>query len=181
MTIPVFLSSPKCHLQSQELFLSKVEEQLREMGLEPRTLGRSDYDMDAPMTAIRRLMAGSCGLITLAFRRSYIEKGEDRPDSDKGEQSSSMSDQWLTSPYCQIEPAMAYQIGLPILIWREKGVRSDGVLDRGALGLSMPEFDVSRGDEHLNGEEWGQPFRLWCGRVLSVYERRGLAPVQWTA
>jgi len=36
-------------------------------GLEPRTLGVTDYDMDAPLKAIRRLMLESNGLITIAL------------------------------------------------------------------------------------------------------------------
>jgi len=41
-------------------------------GLEPRTLGVTDYDMDAPLKAIRRLMLESNGLITIAFKRALI-------------------------------------------------------------------------------------------------------------
>ena len=37
---------------------------------------------------------------------------------------------------------MAYQLGLPILIFRQKGVIDDGILERGVVGLYMPEFDL---------------------------------------
>ncbi len=63
--IPVFLSTPRCFLQRQEDFLNRVEQQLLNSGLDPRTLGRTDYDMDAPLEGIRRLMVGSCGVLTL--------------------------------------------------------------------------------------------------------------------
>ena len=53
-----------------------------------------------------------------------------------------LKDVWLTSPWSQIEPAMAYQIGLPVLILREKGVIDEGILERGVLGLYMPQFDL---------------------------------------
>ena len=179
MRIPIFLSTPKCHLAAQEAFLAKVEEALKLAGLEPRPLGRSDYDMDAPLTAIRRLMMTSCGILTLAFRRTYIEAGVDRPKADLGELEARRDGTWLTSPYCQIEPAMAFQIGLPALIWRETGVAADGLLDRGAMGLSMPEFDISKPDEYLQSDEWSQPFRSWVARVHGVYERRGTPPALW--
>lgn len=179
MRIPIFLSTPKCYLSAQALFLDTVEQELRQAGLEPRTLGRSDYDMDAPLTAIRRLMNSSCGLITLAFRRTYIEAGSDRPRSDMGEPETKRDGTWITSAYCQIEPAMAYQIGLPVMIWRENGVAADGVLDRGAMGLSLPEFDVSQPELSLQRDEWAQPFRSWVARVHAVYERRGAPPALW--
>ncbi|WP_237748721.1 hypothetical protein [Streptococcus mutans] len=48
----------------------------------PRTLGITDYDMNAPLTAIRRLMIESNGIITIAFRRNLIRDGISKPDSD---------------------------------------------------------------------------------------------------
>ena len=66
--------------------------------------------------------------IAIAFRRSLIVKGTGKPDSDIGENAYDLTNQWLTSPYCQIEPAMAFQLGLPVLIIREKGVVEEGIL-----------------------------------------------------
>ena len=108
----------------------------RERQLEPRTLGVTDYDMDAPLTAIRRLMLESNGMVTIAFRRSLIKQGIGKPGSDINEEQYDMSNAWLTSPYCQIEPAMAFQLGLPppVLILREKGVIAEGILEKVFLG-----------------------------------------------
>ena len=61
MRISVFLSYPKPHLKKQQSFINKLEEYLIMRGLEPRTLGVTDYDMDAPLKAIRRLMLESKG------------------------------------------------------------------------------------------------------------------------
>jgi hypothetical protein len=173
---PVFLSCPKPFMKSQEEFLVSVEEQLRANDLEPRTLGRSDYDMDAPLEGIRRLMVGCCGLIALTFRRTFIEKGTERLGSDNGGSEVSRDGSWLTSPYCHIEPAMAFQIGLPLLLWRESGVLADGALDRGAMGASMPEFDLTGSTPDLDHASWRQPFRIWMSRVEAVYRNRGAPP-----
>ena len=164
--VPVFISAPNSFLKRQESFTKGVEKALEENDLRPGTLGRSDYDPSAPLDAIRRLMNGSCGLICIAFRRTYIEKGVDRPNSDVGEASKSRDDSWLTSPYCQIEPAMAYQIGLPILLWREVGVVSDGLFD-----LSQPP--------NLKNDKWRQPLSVWINQVRNVYRNRGAPPGHW--
>ena len=66
MGVPVFLSYPKPHTNAQEAFVRRVSDGLRDRGLEPKTLGVTEYDMDAPLTAIRRLMLESNGLITIA-------------------------------------------------------------------------------------------------------------------
>jgi hypothetical protein len=175
--IPVFLSCPKPHMRSQKLFLEAVEQKLSERNFESRTLGRNDYDMDAPLEGIRRLMVGSCGLVALCFRRTYIDSATERRNADLATASErQFGDAWLTSPYCQIEPAMAFQLGLPMLIWREKGVIADGVLDRGALGISMPEFDLDGDLPDLNVAEWQQPMEDWICRARSVFRRRGTPP-----
>ncbi len=176
--IPVFVSAPKSFLKRQENFLKVVERALTANDLRPSTLGRSEYDLSAPLEAIRRLMNGSCGLICLGFRRTYIEKGVDRPKSDTGETETTKNDSWLTSPYCHIEPAMAYQIGIPVLLWREAGVADDGVFDRGAAGLSMPQFDLEK-PPNLKTDRWGQPLREWIDQVREVYRNRGSPPRQW--
>lgn len=58
---------------------------MQEREIQPRTLGVTDYDMDAPLTAIRRLMLESNGLVTIAFKRSLIRDGIGKPQSDIGE------------------------------------------------------------------------------------------------
>ena len=64
----VFLSYPKPYLEKQKQFIEKVVSYLENRGLQPRTLGVTDYDMDAPLTAIRRLLLESNGLIAIAYR-----------------------------------------------------------------------------------------------------------------
>ena len=68
MSHSIFLSYPRPYLKRQEEFIGRVIDYLRERQLEPRTLGVTDYDMDAPLTAIRRLMLESNGMVTIAFR-----------------------------------------------------------------------------------------------------------------
>lgn len=81
----IFLSYPKPHLQKQANFIEKISQYLKGRGLNPRTLGVTDYDMDAPLVAIRRLMLESDGLITVAFRRSIVTSGTGKPENDLGE------------------------------------------------------------------------------------------------
>lgn len=75
MNSPIFLSYPKPYLKRQKEFIEKITRYLEGEGLQPRTLGVTDYDVNAPLGAIRRLMLESNGLITIAFRRSLIKTG----------------------------------------------------------------------------------------------------------
>src|SRR3954452_1425225 len=130
MKISVFMSYPKPCFKKQQAFVQHVCDYLETRGLSPRTLGVTDYDMDAPLTAIRRLMLEANGLITVAFRRTYVEKGTARLRSDiETLEQQSIDGKWLTTPWPHIETAMGYQLGLPVLILREKGVLADGILE----------------------------------------------------
>lgn len=175
MSSSIFLSYPKPFLKKQEIFIKKLAKYLQKRGLEPRTLGVTDYDMDAPLTSIRRLMLESNGLVTIAFRRSFIKDGIGKPQSDIGDKEYDLSNKWLTSPYCQIEPAMAYQLGLPILILREKGVIAEGILEKGVTGMYMPTFDLENNlDEFFRSEEFIQIINKWEGCVRRVVENKGI-------
>lgn len=178
MPISVFLSYPKPHMAVQERFIDELSTYLRGRGLEPRTLGVTEYDMDAPLKAIRRLMLESNGLITIALRRLWVESGVAKRHADSsGASERVVKDQWFTSPYCQIEPAMAYQLGLPILILREAGVAEEGLLERGVVGLYMPEFSLDVDPlAYFRSSEWRAVIGKWEGYVRAVVEAKGRPP-----
>jgi hypothetical protein len=175
MSISVFLSYPKPCFKKQEEFVAGVRAYLTARGFSPRTLGVTDYDMDAPLAAIRRLMLEANGLITVAFRRTFVEKGTARLRTDvESLKETNIDGTWLTTPWAHIEPAMAYQLGLPILLLRESGVLADGILERGVVGLYMPEFDLDQPVEaYFSSREWSGIIGKWEGYVRSVVERKG--------
>ena len=72
---------------------------------------------------------------------------------------------------------MAFQIGLPVLIIREKGVLADGVLEKGVIGTYMPEFDLDKPTtSYLTSKEWEQIIQKWEGHVSQVIEFKGNPP-----
>lgn len=170
----IFLSYPRPFNADQENFIKDLSAYLSTRGMEPRTLGVTDYDVDALLKAIRRLMLESNGLITVAFRRTLVHSAEAKPGTAEA---FAIQDKWLTSPYAHIEPAMAFQIGLPILILRESGVIADGILEKGVVGTYMPEFDLSKASaSYLQSPELSQIIGKWEGYVASVIESRGNPP-----
>lgn len=173
----VFLSYSRPINAEQRSFVEAVTLQLQQRGFEPRTLGVTDYDMDAPLKAIRRLMLECNGLLVLAFRRLQVERGTSRPgDTD----AMPLDQRWLSSPYAQIEPVMAFDLGLPVLLAREQGVLAEGVLERGVLGTHTPDFDLSLpASAYLDAPEWQQGLQRWEGFVGRVIEAKGEPPTRY--
>jgi hypothetical protein len=178
MPISIFLSRSQPINKEQKDFIDKLCSWLKNRGFTPRTLGVSDYSTAAPLEAIRSLMSETNGLLCIAFRRTHIATGTRIVRVGKEFESKAMNDQWLTSPWTQIEPAMAYQIGLPILILRESGVLDDGVLEKGIVGLYMPEFDLTTLDEdhYLDSQEWAGVSVGWEQQVRNVVTNKGKPP-----
>jgi hypothetical protein len=175
--ISVFLSYPKPWRADQDAFVARVQDYLEDRGLAPRTLGITDYDMDAPLKAIRRLMLESNGLVTLAFARTHVTHGVmKRRGPDHTSRDGELHDVWMTTPWAHIEPAMAYQLGLPVLIIREAGVIADGVLEQGVLGTYMPEVDLNAQDDYFESEAWRHVIGKWEGYVRAVVETKGNPP-----
>ncbi|HTA98138.1 MAG TPA: hypothetical protein VK730_10915 [Solirubrobacteraceae bacterium] len=151
---------------------------MKQRGLEPRTLGITDYDTDTPLKAIRRLMLESNGLVTVATARIHVDRATAMLRTVDGVlREEPLVDCWLTTPWAHIEAAMAYQLGLPILIFREEAVLADGLLEKGIVGLSMPAIDVEGDlDAYFASAAWTQPLGQWEGRVRRVIERKGEPP-----
>lgn len=74
MRIPVFLSHPTPYNTKQKEFIEKLKNILKDRGLEPRTLGVTDYNMTAPLTTIRRLMLESNGVLCVALKGIILKR-----------------------------------------------------------------------------------------------------------
>ena len=177
MSIPIFLSYPKPHMTGQQKFIEAVQEYLKERGMEGRTLGQNEYDMSAPLTAVRRMMLESNGALVVAFRRYWIEEGEENHKTDikPTRKRRNVSGTWMTSEWCHMESAMAFQLALPLLVLREEGVLANGVLQHGVTGTYMPEFNLKMPiKKYFASQEWKQLMAQWEGDVQGVRKSKGI-------
>lgn len=173
----IFFSYPTPWATEQEEIIARVCAYLEQRGFEPRTLGVTDYDMDAPLHAVRRLMLECNGLVTIALRRTHVIEGvKKHPSETDASIDVSLDDRWLTTPWPHIEAAMAFQLGLPILVFREQGVVADGVLEQGVVGTYMPEIPSGNMGDYFSSPQWTQPMGQWEGRVRRVIEQKGRPP-----
>jgi hypothetical protein len=179
MGVHIFLSRAAPHTQAQERFLTDLRKTLRTRDLEPRTVGDTDFGA-RPLEEIRGVMMECNGLLSVAFRRLIIRNGEDRPGNQLAARIAPVDpNTWLTTPYCHLEAAMAFQLGIPILVIVEKGVRQEGALEPGVLVMEPPEFDTDPPPGSVNffdRPKWRQLFATWEGHVREVVRTKRRPP-----
>jgi len=84
-----------------------------------------DWDYKNPLRGLRRAMSDCSGAIVVAYARYHFPNGEElRADGVR-----SLTDVIFPTAWNQIEAAMAYERGLPLLVLAQSGLRADAVLE----------------------------------------------------
>lgn len=125
----VFVSVGGTANDAQEAFVLAVERRLRAEGLVPHTVGRNTFSNDAPLKTVIELLDNCVGTVVIALERSYFPSGLDKRGGPK---EATLSDVRLPTPWNQIEAAMAFSRGHPLMVIVEHGLKSEGLLERGS-------------------------------------------------
>lgn len=156
----VFVSVGEVFAEHQETFVHAVEERLRSEGLIPHTVGRNTFGADAPLKTITELMRTCTGVVVIALERCYIVSGSERRGGDN---ETRLADVKLATPWNQVEAAMAYSRGLPLMVIVEVGVKNEGLLARGYdwyVQVVKPEPAA------LNSSEFNGVLASWKQKVV---------------
>ena len=124
----VFVSVGTTSNDRQEAFVRAVEDRLRSEGLEPHSVGRNTFSSDAPLKTITKLLKTCAGVVVIALERKYFPAGTEKRG---GSAEKLLAETCLPTPWNQIEAAMAYTMGRPLLVIVEDGLRCEGLLERG--------------------------------------------------
>jgi hypothetical protein len=166
MPVDVFLSVGRTSTPEQEEFVAAVERCLLEQGLQPHTLGRTDWSSAQPLNAIQELMQSCSGVAVIAFERLHIANGVDLAGSD-GDRD--ISDTGLPTIWNQIEATMAHTSGLPLLVFVEQGLRSEGLLEP-RYDWMVQRVDLDPGTLRTN--PCLGMVKDWTKRVLDFHEHK---------
>ena len=126
--LDIFVSVGGTANERQEKFVLAVEERLRSEGLSPHTVGRNTFSAGAPLKTVTELIDKCSGSVVIALERSHFETGLEKRGGPK---ESTLNNVKLPTPWNQIEAALSYARGLPLLVIVESGVRNEGLLEHG--------------------------------------------------
>lgn len=163
--IPVFVSCPTLLNDEQKNYSEFVNSLLSDFGLERRALGLSDYPVENPLKEIYVLAKHCAGGLILGFEQSRVEKGIIKRGTDKEKLISEPYS--LPTPWNDIEAGILFALRLPILIFKEQGVKG-GIFDFGSSEYFINELprDISSEDAK---QIIRQVFSKWAGKVIETY------------
>ncbi|MGA9768357.1 MAG: hypothetical protein WBV94_04900 [Blastocatellia bacterium] len=166
MSINIFLSVGRTFTQKQENFVQSIERCLQVNGLIPQTVGRNYIKNQQPLKSVKECMDECAGTVILAFERVYIQNGIEKRGSATPK---TITDANLPTVWNQIEAAMAYVLGQPILVLVENGLKSEGLLE---TGYDWYVKWVNLDDSPLNDPEFNGIFADWKRHVEEFHSKR---------
>lgn len=180
--IPVFLSHPTSNTINnlQIEFLLRLIKELKKELLFPRTLPNTEQYPESTMTSIRRMIYSSYGMVTLNLERKKVKvidtNGATIYQNDIGQE------YWTGSYFSFIEPAMAYQYGLPQLFITESLDTNQDVFESGGIiPFRVLVWDSSKGiDYFFSSIEWKEMLQNWAAEVRNGYYLKTLPPFEYT-
>lgn len=134
-SMDIFLSRPTWIDRTFEAGLGAFMTRLADAGLTPRTLGKSDYPIAAPLDEVLEIMSECRGAIILGYPQIEISVGTLKATPLP-------SPTTLGTEWNQIEAALAYARKMPLLIVHHIGV-GRGVFDRGVLSGFIYSSDLT--------------------------------------
>lgn len=168
MSLKVFLSVGRTFTQEQEDFVTALEEYMQSQGVTPQTVGRTYFSSQQPLKAVAELMGECAGTVVLAFERTQILQAVEKRGS-KDERS--YLDVKLPTVWNQIEAAMAYGKGHPLLVIIEEGLKEEGLLERG-YDWYVKQVNLRR--EALYEREFMGVFQDWISRVKAYAQKKSV-------
>lgn len=155
----VFISIGRPFHEEQNLFLASLMELLRQNDLDPRVINKTDYPTGNPLTDISRIMKECCGTIVVAYERTYYYSGIEKRASEEEKRVDEIK---YTTPWNQIEAAMAYVLGMPILVLLEANVKEEGLLEE-KYDWYVERVDIK--ESFLLKKSVRPRIEAWCKKV----------------
>jgi hypothetical protein len=126
MNPKVYISIGSAASSTQRKAADAIFRSLETAGLSPRQMERNEWTAEQPLRGIKRVIEQCDGIVVIAFRRYQFPSGTERQKDGSEKQLDNVR---MTTVWNQIEAAMGYTRGLPLLVIAEDGVLDDGLLE----------------------------------------------------
>lgn len=148
--IPIYISHATPHTLQQQYFLQAVKDFFAQYDMVCGNIYVSDTDY--LMDVIKEKIKGCYGIVIVAYERKYIQSAVNKNGANiPGVVSEKLNGVSETTPFIHIETAMAMAYDLPVILFKEKGLFSEGVLLSSYHEIISMDFDMN--DRHFFTKE----------------------------
>lgn len=117
-------------------------------------------------------MKNCYGLIALAYERRLVINAINKNGADlPGMNESRIEEKKETTPYIQIETAIALAFDLPVLVMKENNLIEEGVLEPYCAGITGPSFDIDD-ESFFESKQFEEAMDAFALEVKQTYINR---------
>jgi hypothetical protein len=129
MKLRVFLSVGATYTKAQEAFVAAFERLLADSHCERLVVGRDCLAARQPILQARDLLWKADAVVVLAFTRFVVASAVEKPGADRAKhKATAIQDVRYPTVWNQIEAAMAFGLGRPLLTVIEEGIKQEAML-----------------------------------------------------
>jgi hypothetical protein len=170
----VFVSRPTSVGPEFESAYSVFHQHLLSLGFALRRLGGGDYSKKPPLRAVIDLLSECCGALVLGYPQSEFQH--------QARRSANLTNNFrcvYPTPWNQIEGALAYAHGTPVLVVAHPGI-DGGVFDHGITGEGVVHIGLDE-PRWFEKPQFDQPFQEWAAEVQECSIKRARTAQQGDA
>jgi hypothetical protein len=139
--------------------------ELESLGLEPRTLGRTDYPSDYPLREVLVIARHCSGGVILGFEQLAADTATVKRGTKSERHIASPT--LHPSPWNHLEAGVLFALGLPLLVFKEEGI-DGGVFDAGGTDVFVHRMPTGR-LQASSGQALRDVLLNWQRRVRTHY------------
>ena len=151
----IFLSIGRPYNDKYKEFTEALIKFGRDRGFNLQSVGYNVGTHNRPLVKIGEVLGNSKGAIIVAFSRIHLIEGSEKEVN--------LPESHITTPWNQIEAAMAYVKNLPMLVISEKGLKKEGLIEIGndwyVNEMEMTPKSLEEKTFELSFEEWANAVR----------------------
>ena len=165
MKIAVFVSCPTQLNKVQQTAKETIFRRLDELGMEPRTLGRTDYPADFPFKEVFVIAKHCSGGVILGFEQFYATAGTWRRGTT--DEKDIVGPASFPTPWNQVEAGILFALGRPLIVFKEEAI-SGGVFDPGVTDVFIHKMPIGRLSQ-VDANALREVFLNWQRKVRAHY------------
>ncbi len=160
--IPVFFSRGTPFNDVQEKYVNYFKSRFEQYGLRLET---AEWSAENALLPVRRKLKEMYGCVVLAIERMHSVESIYKQGSPKETKAKS---EYFTTPWIQMEAAMAYQQELPLLIFAEQKIKNEGMIELGAHEFRIFAINPETPEE-LEEDNFKFLIKSWSEKVRKFY------------